>query len=599
MEFSGQSPLRQGKLEDAVPPHRMSAAFLMQFSNRASLLPRIALIELQKLKLLRERQIPSQALPRLYQRAVFPQQIPRLLPQRYMFDPIVQKPPRQGPSYEELFAALPPDVRQDLQKDKSDQENLSATQDGSLHRLAVRAMRSIGFGTAFSPQVESELSRIEKPAACEAQKDLRDKLWFSIDNEDSRDLDQVTYVEEKKDGFKVFVGIADVEALVPIGSAIDGHAQHNTTSLYMPGEIFSMLPEKLSAHLSSLNVGEDRLAVVVEMDMRADGEIARFDIYSASLRNHAKLAYDSVGNWLEGKGPPPAALAQNDALRQQLIMHQKVAESLHSYRQQKGMVHFETMESQIVFDSQGHPSEIVPLFQNSAHRIIEHFMVAANECVAKFLKQNNLPVLQRVMGAPKNWSGIRALAKKHLFELPEKPDSQSLGLFLSEMQKLDPGHFPDLSLAVIKMLGCAKYQVGPVAGHFALGVESYCHFTAPNRRYSDLVNQRLLKALLAQKPIPYSIRTLEEVAAHCTYRQMIAKRVMRKMRSSEKALLLTDRMGAIFDGCIIEMGQWIKVQIFSPQVLGKMKNDNTPLTVGSWVKVQLFVCQYRKGTDQF
>ena len=332
-------------------------------------------------------------------------------------------------------------------------------------------------------------------------RDLTDLLWASIDNDDSRDLDQLTVAEALPgDKVKIRVAVADVDALVKNGSAIDEHARHNTTSVYTAAKIFPMLPEKLSTDLTSLNFDEERLAVVVEMVIGADGSLQGSDIYRARVRNHAKLAYNSVAAWLEGNGAVPEGIAAVNGLAENLRVQDRIAQSLKNLRHVHGALSLETIEAKPIFDGdQIRDLEVEE--KNRAKEIIEDFMIAANGVTARYLAARKFPSIRRVVRTPKRWDRIVELAQEHGFRLPADPDSEALDEFLVKEKAADPLRFPDLSLAVIKLLGAGEYVAelpGDTApGHFGLAVKDYAHSTAPNRRYTDLITQRLLKAAIA------------------------------------------------------------------------------------------------------
>ena len=377
-----------------------------------------------------------------------------------------------------------------------------------LRRIAQRAMLERGLLPDFSAEALAELAGIQAAAATDGEqvRDLRDLLWASIDNDDSRDLDQLTVAEAMPgDEVKILVAVADVDSLVKNGSAIDDHARHNTTSVYTAAAIFPMLPERLSTNLTSLNFNEDRLAIVVEMVIGADGSLQDSDIYRARVRNHAKLAYNSVAAWLEGKGTVPEAIAAVNGLDENLRMQDRVAQSMKNFRHVHGALSLETIEARPIFDG----DEIRDLEvekKNRAKEIIEDFMIAANGVTARYLSSRKFPSIRRVVRTPKRWERIVEIAGEHGFKLPDDPDSKALEEFLMKEKAADPLRFPDLSLSVIKLMGPGEYVAelpGDTApGHFGLAVRDYTHSTAPNRRYPDLITQRLLKAAMGNIPYP-------------------------------------------------------------------------------------------------
>ena len=372
-------------------------------------------------------------------------------------------------------------------------------------------------------------------------RDLTSLLWASIDNDDSRDLDQLTVAEALPgDKIKLLVAIADVDSLVKNGSAIDDHARHNTTSVYTAAMIFPMLPEKLSTDLTSLNVNEDRLAIVVEMVLSADGSLQASDIYRARVRNHAQLAYNSVAAWLDGGSTPEAITAVN-GLAENLRLQDKAAQRMRNFRHVHGALSLETIEAKPIFDGD-QIRDLEVEHKNRATDIIEDCMIAANGVTARYLTSRKFPSIRRVVRTPKRWDRIVELAAEHKFELPAEPDSKALDEFLVKEKAEDPLRFPDLSLAVIKLLGAGEYMAelpdDTAPGHFGLAVKDYAHSTAPNRRYPDLITQRLLKAALAGSAWPYRKDELDDLAKHCTEEEDAANKVERQVGKSAAALLL-------------------------------------------------------------
>jgi VacB/RNase II family 3'-5' exoribonuclease len=475
-----------------------------------------------------------------------------------------------------------------------------------LRRIARRAMIGRGLFPDFSREAIAELERINAPATRteELTRDLRDLLWCSIDNDDSLDLDQLTVAESmSKDKVKIFVAVADVDAIVRKGSAIDEHARHNTTSVYTAGSIFPMLPEKLSTDLTSLNFDEDRLAVVVEMVIGADGSLMDSDIYRASVRNHAKLAYNSVAAWLEGSESLPAAVAAVRGLEENLRLQDKAAQSMKNLRHVHGALSFETVEARPVFEG----DEIRDLEverKNRAKDIIEDFMIGANGVTARYLSSRKFPSIRRVVRTPKRWERIVELADEHGSSLPNVPDSKALEDFLTKAKAADPAGFPDLSLAVIKLMGAGEYTAeipgDTPPGHFGLAVRDYTHSTAPNRRYTDLITQRLLKAAIGESPLPYSNDELEALAKHCTEEEDSANKVERLVRKSAAAMLLEHRIGEQFDAIITgaaAKGTWAR--LLHPPVEGRLVHGFEGMDVGRRIRVQLIHTDVEQGFIDF
>jgi len=475
-----------------------------------------------------------------------------------------------------------------------------------LQSIAHRAMLERGLLPDFSTEALVELGRLQVPATIDSKtvRDMRNLLWASIDNDDSRDLDQLTVVEAMStDKVKILVAVADVDALVKKGSAINEHARHNTTSVYTAAMIFPMLPEKLSTNLTSLNFNEDRLSVVVEMVINADGSLQNSDVYQARVRNHAKLAYNGVAAWLEKNGVIPEAIVAVQGLAENLQLQDRVAQSLKDFRHIHGALSLETIEAKPVFDGdQIRSLEIEE--KNRAKEIIEDFMIAANGVTARYLSAKKSPSIRRVVRTPKRWERIVEIAADHKFKLPELPDSKALEEFLIKQKTADPLRFPDLSLAVIKLLGAGEYIAelpeGNVPGHFGLAVKDYAHSTAPNRRYPDLLTQRLLKAALEGKPVPYSKDELDVLAVHCTEAEDAANKVERWVEKSAAALLLESRIGEQFDSIVTgasEKGTWVR--LLSMPVEGKLVDGFEGLDVGDRMRVQLTSVDVQQGFIDF
>lgn len=475
-----------------------------------------------------------------------------------------------------------------------------------LQNIAHRAMLERGLLPEFSAAALAELDRIHAPADVNdgSVRDLTDLLWASIDNDDSRDLDQLTVAETLPGGsVKIRVAVADVDALVKEGSAIDEHARHNTTSVYTAAEIFPMLPEKLSTDLTSLSFAEVRLAVIVEMVISADGSLQSSDIYRARVRNQAKLAYNSVAAWLDGRDPMPEGIAAVKGLAENLRVQDRIAQSLKNLRHVHGALSLETIEARSVFDGdQIRDLEVEE--KNRAKEIIEDFMIAANGVTARYLAVAKFPSIRRVVRTPKRWDRIVALAQEHQFRLPANPDSKALDEFLVSQKAADPLRFPDLSLAVIKLLGAGEYVAelpGDAApGHFGLAVRDYAHSTAPNRRYTDLITQRLLKAAIAGRAAPYSFAELDALAKHVTAEEDAANKVERQVGKSAAAILLEARIGAQFDAIVTgasDKGTWVR--LLTVPVEGRVVRGFEGVDVGDRIHVQLMSVDVERGFIDF
>jgi VacB/RNase II family 3'-5' exoribonuclease len=475
-----------------------------------------------------------------------------------------------------------------------------------LENIARKVMVERGLEPDFPKEAVLQLNRILAPASLEVKnvKDLRHLLWCSIDNDDSLDLDQLTAAALLPDGsVKVFVAIADVDAIVKNYSAIDLHARENTLSVYTASVIFPMLPEKLSNNLTSLNKDEERLAVVVEMVISSDGSLKSSAIYRAAVENKAKLCYNDVAAWLEGTTPAPKEMSAVIGLEESIRLQDKVAQKLRSCRYEQGALDLETIEGRPVFE--GSVLKDYRIEKGSrADQIIEDFMIAANGVVARFLASKKFPSIRRIVRVPKNWERIVDLASEENFTLPAKPDSKSLEKFLIKAKMDDPVRFPDLSLSVIKLLGPGEYVVevpGEVStGHFGLAVKDYAHSTAPNRRYPDLITQRLIKAALAEEPSPYSKKELDDIAKHCTKQEDAAKKVERQVTKSAAALLLGTKIGEKFEAIVTgasEKGTWVR--LLELPFEGMLSAGFEGLEVGERLTVVLIRTDVERGFIDF
>ncbi len=475
-----------------------------------------------------------------------------------------------------------------------------------LRAIAVQAMRNRGLDPDFPAAALAQVAAVKGPAQTseEPVRDLRQLLWCSIDNDDSRDLDQLSVAEAMSGGsVKIFVAVADVDVIVQKGSPVDKHAAQNTTSVYTPAVIFPMLPERLSTDITSLADQQDRLSIVVEFVVAADGTVGASDIYGAMVRNRAKLAYNSVGAWLAGEGPLPAAAAAIAGMDQQLKMQDTAAQALNKKRDERGALEFQTIELEAVFDGDTlHDVKVKEL--NRAKDLIANFMIAANGVVARHLDTHNFPSLRRVVRSPERWDRIRSLAEQTGDKLPAEADSVALAAFLAKRKAADPETFPDLSTTVIRLLGRGEYVVDPPGaeppGHFGLAVKDYTHSTAPNRRYPDVITQRLLKASLAGHPAPYALGELEQLATHCTQQEDAANKVERQVRKSAAAMVIASRVGDEFDAIVTgasSKGTWVRVA--TPPSEGKLMHGPQTLDVGDRLRVRLRGVDIDRGFIDF
>ena len=471
-----------------------------------------------------------------------------------------------------------------------------------LRDIARRAMLAGGFEPDLPPRAEAELARLGEPPLS-AVRDLRALSWSSIDNEESKDLDQVEVCIPDGPRTRLLVAIADVDALVSKGSALDSHARTNTTSVYTPAEIFPMLPERLSTDRTSLNEGADRAAVVVEMSVEKDGAVAGSDMYRARVRNGARLAYGSVAAWLDGSDAVPSPLKARPELAEQIRLQDTLARSLHERRHEEGALDFARSELRPVIDG-GRVSDLRTEERNRARDIIENFMVAANGATARFLASRGIASIRRVVRSPERWDRIVDLAARYDRQLPPEPDARALEAFLKAMHAAKPDEFADLSLSVIKLLGRGEYVAdgshGPADGHFALAVTNYTHSTAPNRRFPDLVTQRLVKAALNGAPPPYALSDLTPLAEHCTKQEDAANKVERLVRKAAAALWLSDRIGQEFDAVVTgasKKGTWVRLA--GPPIEGKLERGFEGLDVGDRLRVRLVHTDPERGYIDF
>jgi exoribonuclease-2 len=472
-----------------------------------------------------------------------------------------------------------------------------------LTTIARQAMLDRGLLPDFSPAAQAQADSLNRAAADPSARDLRGADWVSIDNDDSLDLDQLSVAQALAGAStRLLVAIADVDAAVSRGSAVDDHARHNTTSVYAVGHIFPMLPEKFSTDLTSLVQGQERLAMIIELVISADGSIVSSDIYRATVVNKAKLAYDSVASWLDGHSPAPAGL-ESPELQNQVRLQDQIAQSLGRVRHAQGALTLETIQTSAVFDGEV-LRDLLPNRNNRAHELIENVMVAANGVAARWLQSKGLPSIRRVLRTPEHWDRIVALAAEHGGHLPASADAGALNAFLGKSRQEDPAQFPDLSLAVIKLLGRGEYALqlpgAPVPGHFGLAVSDYMHSTAPNRRFPDVIAQRLIKSALGNTPAPYTIGELQDLATQCTTQEDAAAKVERSVGKSAAALLLRSRIGQVFDAIVTgaaDKGTWARTT--TPPVEGRIVRGFQGLQVGQSVRVRLLSVDVLRGFIDF
>jgi VacB/RNase II family 3'-5' exoribonuclease len=475
-----------------------------------------------------------------------------------------------------------------------------------LHAIARQALLDAGFDPDFPPAVAPELAAVNRPhlPADSSIRDMRSLLWSSIDNNESRDLDQVEYAEQLPNGdIRILVGIAEVDEFVPKGSAIDGHARANTVSVYTPGQVFPMLPEQLSTDATSLLEGDDKRAVVIDLVVNADGAVAAPEVYRALIRNHAQLVYEPVGAWLEGRADMPPKIAQVAGLEAQLKLQAEATARLAALRRRNGALSLEINQPAPVVAA-GRIVGLAAQEHNRARDIIESFMIAANTAMAELLEARGVPSLRRVVHKPKQWARIVEIAETSGEHLPAEPDSRALADFMARQKAADPAHYHELSLAVLKLLGAGEYMVEAPGveqeGHFGLGVGDYTHSTAPNRRYPDLVTQRCLKSAIAAAPPPYTTDELYDLAAHCNEMASAARKVERRMRKVAAAALLADRVGEVFTGIVTgvtEHGTFAR--LLAPPADGRVVRGEHGLQVGDRVRVRLLATNVERGFIDF
>ncbi len=476
----------------------------------------------------------------------------------------------------------------------------------NLQALTKQVMQENGFAPAFPPAVMQEVADLKahphRIAPGGDVRDLRSLLWSSIDNDTSRDLDQIEVAERLPNGdAKVMIGIADVDAYVPKNSAIDQYAADQTTTIYASVRNFSMLPEDLSTGLTSLLENQDRASIVIEFIAGADGCVKSGNVYRAIVRNQAQLTYNGVGTWLDGKGPAPAKVASSPDLQAQLKLQDEVAQALMNQRYRHGALNLESSELRPVVVGQ-QVVDVMGQQKNHGTELIEDFMIAANGTVARMLEK--VSSLRRIVKTPEHWDRIVQLAAVHGVTLPAEPDSKALNDFLLQRKAADPDSFSALSLAVIKLIGPGEYVLerpgDPEIGHFGLAVQDYTHSTAPNRRFPDLVTQRLIKALLAGQPAPYSDSELDAIAKHCTEQEDAAQKVEREMAKRLAAIAMSHKIGQVFDAVVANVGSHgTFVRLLQLHMDGLLAQGANGAKVGDRLRVKLTRADVQRGYLDF
>jgi len=476
----------------------------------------------------------------------------------------------------------------------------------NLQQIARQVMQARGFEPDFPPEVQKQIADIKahppQLAPSAKVRDLRNLLWSSIDNDTSKDLDQIEVAERLPNGdVKIMIGIADVDAFVAKDSSIDQHAKRETTSVYTGVSIFPMLPNELSTGVSSLLENSDRPAVVTEFVVNASGALSSSNVYRAIVRNKAQLTYNAVGTWLAGTAAAPPKVAASAELQAQLKLQDQTAQALKNLRYENGALDLDTSELLPVLRDQ-QVVDVVKATKNRATDLIEDFMVAANGVVARLLEK--VSSLRRIVRTPAHWDGIVRLAAEQGDKLPATPDSKALNNFLVKRQASDPDHFADLSLAVIKLIGPGEYVLerpgDSPEGHFGLAVQDYTHSTAPNRRFPDVVTQRLIKAFLDRKPGPYSDNDLAAIALNCTQKGDAARKVEREMSKRLSALAMSHRVGETFDAMVTGVtpkGTFVRVN--EPHMEGLLTQGGQGLNVGDKLRAKLVRTDVQHGFIDF
>lgn len=474
-------------------------------------------------------------------------------------------------------------------------------------KQAEETMRRNGFRSEFGDESREqvvELAHFDLNALAGEAQDLRDTLWSSIDNRTSKDLDQIEWAEQLENGdIRLLVGIADVAAYVAKDSPIDRYAEQNTVTVYTETRIFPMLPEELSTDITSLVEGADRIAVVAEMIVKENGDVPESNFFRAMVRNHAKLDYESVGDWLEGHGDIPLKISETKGLEEQIRLQNSAAIRLGDYRARKGALDFESIESRAVVED-GEVKEIRAVRPNAARKLIENFMIATNVEMAEFLERENVASLRRVVQAPERWDGIVRIAAEYGETLPSEPDLPAFSAFLARRKAADPERFPDLSLSLIKLIGagrCVVQRPGEDAGgHFGLAVNDYAHSTAPNRRFTDIVVQRIVKAVIADEPQPYTPEELDAIAEHANLQEKAARKVERRMRKIVAAAVLQHHIGQEYDAIVTgDTKAGVFARILRPPVDGMVVRGQNRLDVGDKVRVKLLSANPHNGFIDF
>jgi exoribonuclease II len=501
-----------------------------------------------------------------------------------------------------------------------------------LAQAALDEMHEAGFKPEFGPGVAEQVDEIRTSLRKEFVQaepgfgvpDLRNLVWSSIDNDTSRDLDQIEVAERIADGIRVHVAIADVARAVEQDSPIDKHAQAQTQTIYTAVKNFPMLPLELSTGMTSLNENGDRMAVMMSFTVGSNGEMSDEQISRAWVRNRAQLAYSRVGPWIDAHAGAASGVGvslqeveqlRSDSARQgedlngpafvddangrelaeslgdQLVLQARATQLLHRARIQNGALEFHRGEAEPVI-ADGRVVSVQDVIQNQAMYLIEDLMVAANGVMARALRKGGRSGLQRVVKVPQRWDRIVSLAAEHKWDLPVNPDSVALNNFLAHMRDTDTDHYPDLAVAVIKLMGPGEYMLMTAdddpTGHFGLAVRDYTHSTAPNRRFPDIVTQRVLHAMMEGAPAPYSDAELAAIATHCNEADTALRKIERAMQKRVAAVAMAHRIGEVFRGVVTGASEkGVYVRVIDPPFEGRIIQNAEGLDVGDRVSVKL------------
>lgn len=475
-----------------------------------------------------------------------------------------------------------------------------------LAAAARREMVHQGFDPDYAPGTEQQIAGLRMkpaPAATDGVRDLRDLLWSSIDNDTSRDFDQIEAAERTGSGILIRIGVADVDSDVPAGTPIDRHAAQETVTVYTAVGNFPMLPEELSTDLTSLRENEDRRAIVIEMLVDSQGSLSSPDIYRAIVRNQAQLTYNATGAWLEGRAPAPPKIGNSPDLQAQLRLQDEAATALRGQRHRLGALDFDRVEA-VATMRDGQVESIEAARKTRANDLIEDFMVAANEVMARTLKEAGASSIRRVVKSPERWPRIAELASQFGYRLPGNPDSGALNAFLKNRRQADPDHYEDISLAVLKLMGPGEYVLSRPGdtgqGHFGLAALDYTHSTAPNRRYADMVTQRLIKAVLLKTPAPYSDTELDSIARNCTLKEDAARKVERAMGKRIAAVAMQRYIGQTFAAVVTGVTpKGTFVRVLNPPVEGMLCRGQAGADVGDRIQVRLTAADPERGFIDF